>query len=194
MKTYSIKEGYKVRLNNMFYNDTGMKDEWQKEVYVYARQQFDIHKLTSVWDIGTGSGFKLLKYFNDVKTLGTDLTPTVDWLKKTYPDKEWSDSFDVFHGYDMIICSDVIEHIPDPDPLLDTIEAANPKLIVFSTPDRMLFPKGHDGPPDNICHVREWTTFEFGDYISSRFQVLDHFISNEKQATQCLLACLKPQS
>jgi hypothetical protein len=194
MKTYFIKEGYKVRLDNMFYNDTGMKDEWQKEVYEYARKKFDIYGLKSVWDIGTGSGYKLLKNFGDVDTLGTDLTPTVNWLKKTYPDRVWSDSFDVFPNYDMIICSDVIEHIPDPDPLLDTIEAAQPKLIVFSTPERMLFQRGHDGPPDNICHVREWTTFEFGQYIDSRFKVLDHFISNEKQATQCLLACLKTQS
>jgi hypothetical protein len=193
MKTYFIKEGYKVRLDNMFYNDTGMKDEWQKEVYEYAREKFNVYGLKSVWDIGTGSGYKLLKNFGDVETLGTDLTPTVDWLKKTYPDRMWSDSFDVFPNYDMIICSDVIEHIPDPDPLLDTIEAAKPKLIVFSTPERTLFPKGHDGPPDNICHVREWTAFEFGQYIDSRFKVLDHFISNEKQATQCLLACLKTQ-
>ena len=42
MKTYFIKEGYKVRLENMFYNDTNMKDEWQKEVYEYARQKFDL--------------------------------------------------------------------------------------------------------------------------------------------------------
>jgi len=191
MKTYFIKEGYTVRPNNMFYNDTNMKDEWQKEVYEYARKMLDIYNLKSVWDIGTGSAYKLLKNFSDVDTLGTDLTPTVDWLNQTYPLRKWSDSFDVFHGYDMIICSDVIEHIPDPDPLLDTIEAAKPKLIVFSTPERMLFQKGHDGPPDNICHVREWTMEEFGRYIDSRFQVLDHFISNERQATQCLLAKLR---
>ena len=191
MKNYFIKEGYKVRLENMFYNDTNMKDEWQKEVYEYARFQFNLQNLKSVWDIGTGSGYKLLKNFGDVKTLGTDLTPTVNWLRATYPNRDWSDSFEVFHGYDMIICSDVIEHIPDPDPLLDTIEQANPKLIVFSTPERMLFQKGHDGPPDNVCHVREWTLEEFGQYIDSRFQVLDHFISNHAQATQCLLAKLR---
>lgn len=188
MKTYFIKEGYKVRLDNMFYNDAGMRDEWQKEVYEYARHQFNLNGMGSVWDIGTGSGYKLLKNFGDVDTLGTDLTPTVEWLNTTYPTRKWSDSFEVFTGYDMIICSDVIEHIPDPDPLLDTIEAANPKLIVFSTPERMLFDKGHDGPPDNVCHVREWTMDEFGRYIDSRFQVLDHFISNRAQATQCLLA------
>jgi hypothetical protein len=188
MKNYFIKDGYKVRPENMFYNDTNMKDEWQKEVYVYARLQFELYNLQSVWDIGTGSGYKLLQNFGDVRTLGTDLTPTVNWLKGKYPERHWSDSFEVFHGYDMIICSDVIEHIVDPDCILDTIEQAKPKLIVFSTPERMLFQKGHDGPPDNICHVREWTLEEFGRYIDSRFQVLDHFISNQAQATQCLLA------
>ena len=192
MKTYFIKDGYKIRPDNMFYNDTNMKDEWQKEVYEYAREVFILNSFKSVWDIGTGSGYKLLKYFNEFETLGTDLTPTVDWLKQTYPDRKWSDSFDVFTGYDMIVCSDVIEHIVDPDPLLDTIEQAKPKLIVFSTPDRMLFDRGHDGPPDNICHVREWTFSEFGSYIGSRFDVMNHFISNKKQATQCLLARLRP--
>lgn len=191
MKNYFIKEGYNVRLNNMFYNDTNMRDEWQNEVYQYARGVFKDNKFKSVWDIGTGSGFKLMKYFMEYDTLGTDLTPTVKWLMKRYPHNKWSDSTEVFHGYDMIICSDVIEHIVDPDLMLDTIEQAAPKLIVLSTPDRMLFEKGHDGPPDNICHVREWTFDEFGQYISSRFEVLNHFISNERQATQCLLARLR---
>lgn len=190
MKTYFIKEGYTIRPNNMFYNDTNMKDEWQKEVYEYAKKIFVANNLKSVWDIGTGSAYKLLKNFSEYDTLGTDLTPTVDWLRKTYPDRKWSDSFEVFHGYDMIICSDVIEHIVDPDLLLDTIEQAKPKFVVFSTPERMLFQRGHDGPPDNICHVREWTFSEFDHYIGSRFVVLEHFISNKSQATQCLLARL----
>lgn len=192
MKNYFIKQDYKVRLDNRFYNDINLKDEWQKEVYEYARRQFDIYGFKSVWDIGTGSGYKLLKNFGDVDTLGTDLPPTVEWLKKTYPNHEWSDSFEVFPNYDMIICSDVIEHIPDPDPLLDTIEAAKPKLIIFSTPDRSLSTReDQDGPPGNVCHVREWTLEEFGRYIDSRFDVLDHFISNRHQHTQCLSAKLR---
>ena len=44
-----------------------------------------IQKNSTVLDIGTGSGFKLLKYFNNYDTIGMDLTPTVNWLKSKYP-------------------------------------------------------------------------------------------------------------
>ena len=192
MKNYFIKENYTHRLNNSFFDDTPFKDEWQKEVYTYARQIADTHNLTSVLDIGTGSGYKLMSNFKDFDTLGMDLEPTVKWLKETYNDREWTDSFEPVLGYDLIIASDVIEHIPDPDILLDLIQKCAPKVIVFSTPDRSLSTLLHlDGPPYNKSHVREWTMPEFRNYIESRFNVLDHFISNKEQHTQVVLATLK---
>ena len=187
-KTYFIKQNYIHRQNNNYFDDTPFKDEWQKEVYQFARQILNDNKFCSVLDIGTGSGFKLLKNFKDFNTLGIDVTKTVDWLNLTYPDRLWSDQFLPINGFDLIISSDVIEHIPDPDTLLDLIAQCNPKLIVLSTPDRSLFKLGHDGPPVNRSHVREWTMSEFNQYVSSRFEVLNHFISNKEQATQVILA------
>lgn len=190
-KTFCIKQGYVHRENNSYFDDTPFKDEWQKEVYEFARTVVDQHKFKSVLDIGTGSGFKLLKYFQDFETLGIDVTKTVNWLKETYPDKKWTDQFVPINNFDLVISSDVIEHIPNPDGLLDLIEQCRPKLIVLSTPDRDLFKLGHNGPPVNRSHVREWTMPEFNQYISSRFEVLDHFISNKEQATQVILARVK---
>ena len=190
-KTYFIKQDYVHRENNNYFDDTSFKDEWQKEVYEFARTIADQHKFKNVLDIGTGSGFKLLKYFQDLDTLGVDVTKTVDWLKATYPDRIWTDQFIPVPDFDLVISSDVIEHIPDPDTLLDLIEKCNPKLIVLSTPDRDLFKLGHNGPPVNRSHVREWTMPEFNQYISSKFEVLDHFISNKEQATQVILAKIK---
>jgi len=64
----------------------------------------------------------------------------------------------------------------------------NSKYILFSTVERNLLRVGtHNGPPMNPTHVREWNFAEFDAYISSRFEVLEHFISNSAQATQCLL-------
>jgi hypothetical protein len=192
MKNYFIKEGYVSRIQNKYFDDTINKDEWQKEVYIYAKKIFDENKFTKILDIGTGSAYKLVTNFAENETLGLDVTKTVTWLRETYPTKKWSDEFKPIQGYDMIISSDVIEHIPDPDSLLDLIEQCNPKLIVFSTPDRDLMYSGeNDGPPGNKAHVREWTMPEFYNYISSRFTVLDHFISNKKQSTQVILAKLK---
>jgi hypothetical protein len=48
--------------------------------------------------------------------------------------------------------------------------------------------RGHDGPPGNRAHVREWAFDEFAQYIGRRFQLLDHFISNIAQSTQVAVA------
>jgi len=192
MNNYFIKENYTHRLDNSFFDDTPYKDEWQKEVYTYARQIADVHNIKSVLDIGTGSGYKLMSNFKDFDTLGMDLTPTVKWLKETYNDREWTDSFEPVVDYDMIIASDVIEHLPDPDVLLDLIQHCRPKIIVFSTPDRDLSDEEDaNGPPSNKSHVREWTMPEFRNYIQSRFNVLEQFMANYYQRTQIILASLK---
>jgi 2-polyprenyl-3-methyl-5-hydroxy-6-metoxy-1,4-benzoquinol methylase len=191
MKNYSIKENYVHRLENKYFNDTSNTDGWQKEVYLYARKIVDENNFSKILDIGTGSAFKLINNFSDKETLGIDVPKTVAWLKTNYPNKQWSSDFIPVTGYDLIIASDVIEHIPYPDTLLDLIEKSNPKLIILSTPDRDLLKSGHNGPPKNGAHVREWTMPEFYDYISSRFTVLEHFISNKKQATQTMLIKLK---
>lgn len=73
-----------------------------------------------------------------------------------------------------LICSDVIEHVEDPDQILAYLEAIRPEQIVISTPDRdEIKLDTQDGPPRNIHHVREWTHDEFVAYLSSRFDIVD---------------------
>jgi ubiquinone/menaquinone biosynthesis C-methylase UbiE len=192
MNNFFIKKNYKPRLENNSFDDTKLTDQWQKEVYEFAKQVADRHKFQNILDIGTGSGYKLIKHFNNCNTLGIDIPSTVEFLKNKYPNKAWSDNFNPVKGYDLVISSDVIEHLPDPDVLLNLIISSAPKLIVISTPDRNLLYQGdHNGPPYNKAHVREWTMPEFYNYISSRLQVLEHFISNHAQSTQVILATLK---
>lgn len=191
MKKYFIKDEYISRLEPTEFDDTGLTDEWQKEVYQFAEDIFKKNNFNSVLDIGTGSGYKLIKHFDQYNTLGIDIPKTVEFLKKTYPTKNWSDKFSPIQGYDLIISSDVIEHIPDPDTLLDLISSCKPKLIILSTPDRDSMDSDRiiskNGPPKNPSHVREWNFQEFYNYISSRFEVIEHFISNKKQVTQVIL-------
>jgi 2-polyprenyl-3-methyl-5-hydroxy-6-metoxy-1,4-benzoquinol methylase len=192
MKTYYIKQNYQARLDNKDFDDTKLTDEWQKEVYEYAKKTADENNFKTILDIGTGSGYKLIKHFDNYDTLGIDIPKTVSFLKEKYPTKSWSDQFSPVTGYDLVISSDVIEHLPDPDLLLDLIIKCDPKLIVLSTPERnLLYKTDHDGPPFNKAHVREWTMSEFYNYISSRFDVLDHYISNHNQATQVIKAVIK---
>lgn len=188
MDRYCIKDGYTPRLRNRFFDDTPLKDEWQNEVYARARELADAHGFKSVLDIGTGSGYKLLKYFPEHETLGMDLPKTVKWLRRNYPHRQWTDQFQPREGFDLVICADVIEHIPDPDQVLELIERCGAKMAVISTPDRALLKRGHDGPPGNKAHVREWAFDEFAQYIGGRFRVVDHFISNVVQSTQVIVA------
>jgi methylase of polypeptide subunit release factors len=60
---YFIKQDYEIRPENAFFDDTPLTDEYQDEVYQHARLIADRDSLTSVCDIGCGSGFKLLNIF-----------------------------------------------------------------------------------------------------------------------------------
>ena len=188
-KNFFIKSAYSSRLNVPDFDDTQNRDEWQKEVYEYAEHVFKMNNLTSVLDIGTGSGYKLIKHFDKVKTLGIELPTTVKFLKEKYPHKTWTDNFSPVTGYDLIITSDVIEHMKNPNELLDLIKKCESKFIIISTPERdVIHGKEHCGPPLNPHHFREWNKSEFFNYIKSHgFEVVDHFISNPYTATQLIL-------
>jgi 2-polyprenyl-3-methyl-5-hydroxy-6-metoxy-1,4-benzoquinol methylase len=194
-KNYAITEGYVIREENEYFDDMPLKDEYQNEVYQKAKELALSFGYRSILDIGCGSGYKLLKYFTGYDIAGVDLQPTVDNLNETYPEQKWIvfDEHDSPQGYDMVICSDVIEHIVDPDILLDYIKNCNSKMILISTPDRSLLPHpgGYLGPPNNRHHVREWTMSELNEYVSQHFKVVTHYISNESQATQLIIVMPK---
>jgi SAM-dependent methyltransferase len=196
--TYFIHQGYRHRNEPQYYDATGSTDDWQSEVYRFAKEVADQYNFESVIDIGCGSGFKLLKHFRDRKTVGIDVAETCAVLRKRHPDREWavSDfSASITPKADLVIVSDVIEHVPDPDALLQYILRIAPKYVILSTPDRNLLRCGtHDGPPQNPTHLREWSMAELHAYLSMFFEVKEHFISCAAQATQCVLAKPRPLS
>lgn len=190
-ENYFIHDGYKHRLEVSYFNDTGYTDEWQREVYRFAREVYDEKHLRKVSDVGCGSAFKLLRYFGNCDIVGFDVKATCEWLTKKYPGHSWIE-LDFKKPpplqTDLVIAADVIEHLLYPEELLSYILALTPQYVIFSTPDRNLLNAGtHNGPPINPAHIREWSYAEFQAFIGSRFRILEHFISNTSQATQCLL-------
>jgi SAM-dependent methyltransferase len=188
---YRIKRGYRHRVSTDQFDDSHNKDEWQKEVYAQARDFLDESDYCSVLDIGCGSGYKLIKYFGEFAATGVEIEPTLSKLKLKYPHYPWTRLGATFgKSFDMIICSDVIEHVDRPDFFLEQInQNIQFKTIIISTPERdMIRGKNDFGPPKNISHFREWNKKEFHAFISDYFLVNKHYISNAQQGTQVIYA------
>ena len=125
-------------------------------------------------DVGCGIGKKLAASSAPAK-LGIDIGANIAHCRMAYPDAaEWME-LDLGHPVpphlaeaigpqDVVVCSNVIEHIPDPRPLLAFLSQCFRRgaLVITSTPDRVLVPgPDHLGPPPNRAHVREWTLAEY---------------------------------
>lgn len=142
-------------------------------------------------DVGCGSGYKLVQILKEFDTTGIEVAPTYTWLIKKYPEKKWL-QFDKTNPSelhcDAAICSDVIEHVEDPDQLLKFLASINFQKLIISTPERDLVAGKKDfGPPRNTAHYREWNSIEFRDYVSKWFNVEEQIILNDKSITQMLI-------
>jgi SAM-dependent methyltransferase len=177
---YNIEDGYKHREKVSHHDDRKFTDGWQKAVYRKAKELNDQINGNKILDIGCGSGFKLMKNFADKETYGVELEPALSFLIEKYPERVWIESdFSRKFGvrFNVIICSDVIEHIGNPDELLEFINNQQFDHLVISTPAREMYQDEFiSGPPRNPCHFREWKSEEFKEYISQFFNVVDHSI------------------
>lgn len=196
-RNFFIHDGYETRMDAAAFDDTPFQDEFQKEIYEYARKVVNDYGLVSVLDIGCGSGFKLIANFFDLPTVGLDFAPTVEFLKRRWPGRAWYTPEEfvslphlTFPIADLVICSDVIEHVQNPDELMEFIQKTQAETIILSTPERDELCLGtHNGPPKNIHHVREWNFSQFHAYVSEWFDIKQHFVI---QATQCVECSPRP--
>lgn len=195
---YCIKAGYHEADAIESFDDRANTDQWQLEVYKSAYSLSKKIDGKSVIDVGCGSAFKLLNLFNDLETTGIELKDVYDWLLASYPLKKWMAFENTDPGRlhaDLIICSDVIEHIKNPDELMDFLKKINFRFLVLSTPERNSVRGKKDfGPPENTSHYREWNAGEFREYVSQWFAVHEQIISNDKSVSQILFCSKKDKT
>lgn len=118
-------------------------------------------------------------------------------MRKKYPKHTWVDANKDITDFDkskIIICSDVIEHVTDPDQLIEKLKKLCDGYFVISTPERsLLYGAGspyHLGPPANPTHIREWDFNEFRNYLNRHFTIHQHTITNQAQGTQTAVCSL----
>ncbi|MFM9908634.1 MAG: class I SAM-dependent methyltransferase [Chitinophagaceae bacterium] len=188
---FSIKPGYHHATAAEQLDATLSTDEWQKEVYQLAAEIAQKFQFSTILDVGCGSGYKLVNMLAHYDTTGIEINPTFDWLIKKYPSKNWL-LFDVVQPTqlktDLVICADVIEHLSNPDDLLDFISDLNFQRLIISTPERDAVAGKNDyGPPENTAHYREWNAIEFKNYLRQWFVVQEQHIFNTKSVTQVVI-------
>lgn len=199
---YFIKKGYKnqpanrtlsVKPGDVYWTQERIRSSlyYQYEAYVTARRLIKKHGLKSVIDVGCGVPKKLMKVIYPVckNVTGIDQKEAIDYCKLHYPQGRFLiDNLEKPKGnpgkFDLVICADVIEHMEDPNQLLNYLKKVTDKdgYIVISTPERDVV-RGKDcmaSPKPE--HIREWNQAELKKYLTSRgFKVVQqHLIPNTK--------------
>lgn len=187
MDRYCLPDEYRARHDPAHHNDISFSDQFQREVYEFARDLMMSKHLRSVLDVGCGSGYKLVTYLGEFEITGLETEPCLSYLHQTYPNRRWRESGepsrsfanDVAGPYDLIICADVIEHMIEPEALIAYIRSIPSTYALFSTPDREILATHSpwnapiEGPPVNSAHVREWTFEEFKRFLEKHFIVVE---------------------
>lgn len=200
VENYFIKAGYTPNDKAVTLDEISGEQYWNKSsiyssyyyqfpVYRYAKKLLREKKIKRVIDVGCGTGTKLAfihKDLPEVAFTGIDQKAAIEYCENNYNFGNWHvddiENPDESLGdikAELVICSDVIEHLLNPDVLLVYLKkkVANDGYIVLSTPERdVLRGKSCTNSP-NKFHIREWNLEEFENYLlSSGFRVVEHFL------------------
>jgi SAM-dependent methyltransferase len=151
--------------------------KYQFDVYRLARSVAAESGTRNVVDLGCGVATKLNLFFPDPFTVvGIDTEEAVDkcrrlWRRGTYIVDDLENPrvtlTDVVESVDLIICSDVLEHLAAPANLMRLIrQSASPATgIVLSTPSRDHLVGPEAITPSIPEHCREWSFAEFRLFV-----------------------------
>jgi len=138
-------------------------------------------KAETILDAGCGEGFtmdKLLKnevgkkiegveYSKDAITLGKKLFPRLTIKQGSVYDLPYKDN-----SFDLIICTEVLEHLETPAGTLKEILRVSKKYLIISVPNEPLFMLSNFVRGKNLFrlgndpgHINHWTIFSFQKFI-----------------------------
>lgn len=180
---YAIKPGYRHRKVPSYFSDDPREVVFQPDVYEFARKLAIEKGCERIVDVGCGWAGKLADVYAqhpDWRFTGIDFGSNIVQCRADYDWGEWLEvELDASHEIDaeggIIVCADVIEHLREPEHLLDSIRSSGCAAAVLSTPERDLCNGPDDmGPPINFCHVREWNREEFGRLLVDAGFTVEH--------------------
>ena len=178
---YFIKEGYRSRAKSDYFRDSSADAEGivhQPDVYPFAGYLARRFGCTHIIDIGCGRAQKLVSLQPEFRIIGVDFGANIRYCRERYRTGEWIE-WDLENAQSIplrrnvirravIICSDVIEHLVDPQSLVVNLRSwlDYAPFAIVTTPERDLVRGPNDlGPPANTSHVREWNLTELEQWF-----------------------------
>jgi ubiquinone/menaquinone biosynthesis C-methylase UbiE len=141
----------------------------------------------SVLDVGCGEGFVLQKLkMNKVgkRLEGVDFLKTaIDIGHKIHPDVtlKQGNIYDLQYkdnSFDVVICSEVLEHLEDPEKALSELVRVSKKYVVLSVPNEPFFMLGNFVRGKNwsrfgndIEHIQHWTHGAFKRFVGKKVKI-----------------------
>jgi 2-polyprenyl-3-methyl-5-hydroxy-6-metoxy-1,4-benzoquinol methylase len=168
---------------------------WQPDVYETAAELARSLGCGTIVDLGCGHARKLAALHPEFRIIGIDYGANIQYCRSTYSFGSWLETNLEYRELlpipasiltdAIIVCSDVIEHLIDPRPLLHTLRTllTRAPAAVLTSPDRLkTHGKDQLGPPPNPAHVREWTAPELATLCAQEqlaVAVVGHTRSND---------------
>ena len=196
-KNYYIKSNYKPNKENKTF-ETGEIKYWINNrihhslysrplLYKCSKKLIKKKNLKSVLDIGCGPAVKLMKYIYPIchDIYGIDQENIIKFCKNKYGLKNFfidnieKSTLNLKKRFDLIISGDVIEHLLNPDNLLNYIKKFSHEntYILITTPERDILRGENCNSCSNPSHIREWNKQEFNNYLKKNgFEIIYHTV------------------
>jgi len=146
-------------------------------------------EIESVLDVGCGEGFTLNKlkenkilrqssgqvgkryegidYSEEAISLGKKAYPSLHIIQGNIYDLKYKDN-----SFDLVICSEVLEHLENPQKALRELVRVSRKYILLSVPNEPLFYLfNYTQWGKDIGHINKWTSLGFKNFISKNSNI-----------------------
>ena len=84
------------------------------------------------------------------------------------------------NSFDLIICSEVLEHLEHPDKALEELQRVSKKYVALSVPNEPIFMisnflrgKNWSRWGNDIEHINHWSTRKFAKFVSKEFSIVE---------------------
>jgi len=150
----------------------------QPDVYPFAAEILRRISGNTLFDLGCGPAQKLVAFHPEFRLVGIDRGENLEYCTRNYDFGEWvAHDFEerpltISKRWDLagsgVICSDLIEHLEHPEPLLETlaelVEQA-PFALISASERNLAWEQNDLGAPAQ--HVSEWNLDEFRQLLES---------------------------